>query len=101
MHRLGFQPDDVPEICRRIKEQSGIVVRSTFSHLVGSDDPRHDAFTMLQFNRFEQAAEALEEGLQYHLIKHILNSAGIERFPEHQMDMVRLGIGYMASALPD
>ncbi|MDD4115401.1 MAG: bifunctional UDP-N-acetylmuramoyl-tripeptide:D-alanyl-D-alanine ligase/alanine racemase [Massilibacteroides sp.] len=93
MHRLGFQPADVPEICHRIKEQSGVVVRSVFSHLAGSDDPCHDEFTMLQFQRFEQAAGVLEDGLQYKVIKHILNSAGIERFPEHQMDMVRLGIG--------
>ena len=27
------------------------------------------------------------------MIKHILNSAGIERFTDYQMDMVRLGIG--------
>ncbi|MBP5740223.1 MAG: hypothetical protein J6W59_00510, partial [Bacteroidales bacterium] len=33
---------------------------------------------------------------------HILNSAGIERFPQYQFDMVRLGIGiYGISALPD
>ena len=37
MHRLGFQPEDVPEVCRRLKEQSGVVARSVFSHLVGSD----------------------------------------------------------------
>ena len=34
-------------------------------------------------------------------MRHILNSAGIERFPEHQFDMVRLGIGiYGISAIP-
>lgn len=93
MHRLGFQPEDIPELCNRIKEQSGVVVRTVFSHLAGSDDPRLDAFTEQQFLKFEQAAAELEEGLQQKIIKHILNSAGIERFPEHQLDMVRLGIG--------
>ncbi|MDD4515754.1 bifunctional UDP-N-acetylmuramoyl-tripeptide:D-alanyl-D-alanine ligase/alanine racemase [Massilibacteroides sp.] len=93
MHRLGFQPDDVPEICNHLKEQSGVVVRSVFSHLAGSDSSEHDAFTRQQFARFEEAAKTLEEGLQQKVTKHILNSAGIERFPEHQMDMVRLGIG--------
>ena len=35
-------------------------------------------------------------------MRHILNSAGIERFPQYQFDMVRLGIGvYGISALPE
>ncbi len=93
MHRLGFQPDDVPEICARLRSQSGLVARSVFSHLAGSDSFVFDDFTHLQLDRFTQAAKALEEGLEYRVIKHILNSAGIERFPEYQMDMVRLGIG--------
>jgi alanine racemase len=93
MHRLGFQPEDIPEIGNRIKEQSGVVVRTVFSHLAGSDSARLDDFTRQQFSKFEKAAAALENGLQQQVIKHILNSAGIERFPEHQMDMVRLGIG--------
>ncbi len=93
MHRLGFQPEDIPEICRRIKEQSGVVVRTVFSHLAGSDDEQLDDFTEKQFTTFEKAASQLEELLQHKVIKHILNSAGIERFPNHQLDMVRLGIG--------
>lgn len=93
MHRLGFQTEDIPQICNRIKEQSGVVVRTVFSHLAGSDDARFDEFTKQQFLKFEKAATELETGLQQKIIKHILNSAGIERFPEHQMDMVRLGIG--------
>lgn len=93
MHRLGFQPEDIPEICNRIKDQSGVVVRTVFSHLAGSDEARFDDFTKQQFLKFEKAAAELEDGLQQKVIKHILNSAGIERFPEHQLDMVRLGIG--------
>lgn len=93
MHRLGFQPQDIAEICRRIQSQSGVVVRSVFSHLAGSDSYIFDAFTEQQISTFRKAAAALEEGLEYRVIKHILNSAGIERFPNDQMDMVRLGIG--------
>ncbi|NMB49288.1 MAG: bifunctional UDP-N-acetylmuramoyl-tripeptide:D-alanyl-D-alanine ligase/alanine racemase, partial [Bacteroidales bacterium] len=39
------------------------------------------------------AAEEIEKGLGYSVYKHILNSAGIERFSDAQWDMVRLGIG--------
>lgn len=93
MHRLGFQPDDVPAICERLKEQSGVTARSVFSHLVGSDSSIFDDFTKKQLDTFTQAAAELENGLEYKVIKHILNSAGIERFTDYQMDMVRLGIG--------
>ncbi|MDR1980538.1 MAG: bifunctional UDP-N-acetylmuramoyl-tripeptide:D-alanyl-D-alanine ligase/alanine racemase [Tannerellaceae bacterium] len=93
MHRLGFQPDDMPAVCERLKSQSGVVVRSVFSHLAGSDSPEFDDFTEKQVALFTRAAGELEVGLGYGILRHILNSAGIERFPQHQMDMVRLGIG--------
>ncbi|MDR3251524.1 MAG: bifunctional UDP-N-acetylmuramoyl-tripeptide:D-alanyl-D-alanine ligase/alanine racemase [Tannerella sp.] len=92
MHRLGFEPDDMPEICRRIKAQTGIAVRSVFSHLAGSDSALFDDFTEYQTDTFSAAAALLESGLGYPVLKHILNSAGIERFIGHQKDMVRLGI---------
>lgn len=93
MHRLGFQPKDIPEICNKLKSQSGVVARSIFSHLVGSDSSMFDDFTKKQLDTFSEAARQLEETLGYPVIKHILNSAGIERFSEYQKDMVRLGIG--------
>lgn len=92
MHRLGFDEQEIPALCERLKGQSGVVVRSVFSHLAGSDSPEFDDFTQQQIALFTRAAEALERGCEYKVIKHILNSAGIERFPEHQQDMVRLGI---------
>ena len=61
--------------------------------MAGSDSPLLDDFTRSQINRFKQEAFELESALNYPLLKHILNSAGIERFPEAQFDMARLGIG--------
>lgn len=101
MHRLGFQPQDMDEIVRHLKVQKGIRVRSVFSHLAGSDAQELDYYTKQQIDLFNETAGKLEESLQYPLLKHILNSAGIERFPEYQQDMVRLGIGlYGISSLP-
>ena len=93
MHRLGFRPDDMEEVCRRLKDQCGVMVRSVFSHLAGSDSKEFDDFTKMQLETFASAAAKLEEGLEHPVIKHILNTAGIERFADYQMDMVRLGIG--------
>jgi alanine racemase len=93
MHRLGFQPGDTGEIAARLKNQSGITVCSLFSHLAGSEDATLDRFTEQQVALFREAAQDLEDRLGRRIIKHILNSAGIERFPHYRMDMVRLGIG--------
>lgn len=93
MHRLGFQPSDIDDIVCRINNQSGIVVRSLFTHLAGSDTKDLDMFTEHQVSLFLRAAENLERGLGHSVIKHVLNSGGIERFSSYQMNMVRLGIG--------
>jgi alanine racemase len=101
MHRLGFYPDDIPRICEILNNQNALVVRSVFSHLAGSDDPQFDDFTQKQINLFLDIAIQLEDGLGYDISKHILNSAGIDRFTEYQLDMVRLGISlYGVSATP-
>ena len=92
MHRLGFQPKDMPDLCKRLKNQTSLQVMSVFTHPAGSDSPEHDEFTLRQVKLFSAAVRALEEGLGYPFFKHFLNSAGIERFPDHQLDMVRLGI---------
>lgn len=92
MHRLGFDPEEIPALCERIKGQCGVIIRSAFSHLAGSDSAEFDDFTLRQIDIFTQAAETLEQNCEYKVIKHILNSAGIERFPQYQKDMVRLGI---------
>jgi alanine racemase len=101
MYRLGFRPEDMPEVSRLLKRQSGLYARSVFSHLAGSDSAEHDAFTRQQIQAYTQAADVLEKELGYPVSRHILNSAGIERFADYQFDMVRLGIGlYGISALP-
>ena len=93
MCRLGFSLADIPQLCERIKLQSGVVIRSVFSHLAGSDSAEFDEFTLSQMDQFNSAAHELEAGCEYKIIKHILNTAGIERFVSHQNNMVRLGIG--------
>ncbi|MCC8143100.1 MAG: bifunctional UDP-N-acetylmuramoyl-tripeptide:D-alanyl-D-alanine ligase/alanine racemase [Tannerellaceae bacterium] len=102
MHRLGFQSEDIPAIYEILKKQTGVVVRSVFSHLAASDNPEHDDFTRRQITTFVKTAKELEKLLGQRILKHILNSAGIERFPEYQLDMVRLGIAlYGISSIND
>lgn len=93
MHRLGFAPSEIPELIHRLKRQAAVVPRSVFSHLVGSDSSQFDAFTRRQIETFEKASDELQAAFPYKIIRHICNTAGIERYPGAQFDMVRLGIG--------
>jgi len=93
MHRLGFTEGDIDELTTLIVSQDYLKPVSVFSHLSSADEEAWDAFTKQQISTFTSICTSLEDKLKYPLIKHILNSAGTERFTSHQFDMVRLGIG--------
>ena len=101
MHRLGFDPSELKELAELLIQHSEVLVKSVFSHLAGADAPSLDAFTQQQAGVFKEAALQLQQSLDYPVLRHLLNSAGIERFGDYQMEMVRLGIGhYGISSLP-
>ena len=94
MHRLGFDPvDDIFKLIDRLKHQTAIIPRSVFSHFVGSDSDGFDEFSAKQFALFQEGSEKLQAAFSHHILRHMDNSAGIEHFPERQMDMCRLGLG--------
>lgn len=93
MSRLGFRPDEMPRLIKRLSEQCAVIPRSVFSHFAGSDSSDFDAFTHQQADRFDEAATALQAAFPHRILRHICNSAGIERFPGYHHDMVRLGLG--------
>ena len=93
MHRLGFLPEEVGRLVERLKAQSSVIPRSVFSHFVGSDSGVFDEFSTRQATLFKQASDELQAAFSHKILRHICNSAGIERFPELHFDMVRLGLG--------
>ena len=102
MHRLGFMTDELPELVDYLKQTPEVKVKAVFSHLCVAEDPAEDAFTLGQIHLFRDNVNYIADGIGYMPMRHILNSAGIERFAQYQFDMVRLGIGiYGISALPD
>ena len=105
MHRLGFSGSDVDALATRLNELNGTLeVRSIFSHLACSEDPAMDDFTRSQIEKFRTWSDRLDNAIHHShkILHHILNSSGITRFPEAQMDMVRLGIGlYGIAPEPD
>ncbi|MDP4188618.1 MAG: alanine racemase, partial [Bacteroidota bacterium] len=93
MHRLGFMEEEIDKLIESLKLAKNVHVQSIFSHLAGADEEKHDEFTRSQIACFDRMSSKIMKAFDYTIIRHILNSAGIERFPEAQFDMVRLGIG--------
>ena len=94
MHRLGFDPlHDMDALINRLKHQSAVIPRSVFSHFVGSDSDSFDDFSAHQFELFDKASKQLQAAFKHKILRHIDNSAGIEHFPNRQLDMCRLGLG--------
>lgn len=94
MHRLGFDPiNDMDKLIDRLKHQNAVIPRSVFSHFVGSDSDDFDDFSANQFALFDAGSKKLQAAFDHKILRHIDNSAGIEHFPERQLDMCRLGLG--------
>ncbi len=94
MRRLGFDSEDeLKKLLAKINKTNELFISSVFSHLAVSDDPDEDAYTLMQIDRFEQLAAVVQAGCDHPVMRHILNSSGIERFTDNQYEMVRLGIG--------
>lgn len=93
MHRLGFDEQDVNELIVRLKNNKHLIIKSIFSHLAASDEAEHDNFTWTQIKKFNAMSDNIKSHFTYPVIKHILNSAGVSRFPDAQFEMVRIGIG--------
>ena len=92
MGRIGFATDgtgtaDIIRSCRL----PGIIPYGVFSHFAVADTD-DDPYTMKQFDAFMSQIKVLEdEGIVFEK-KHICNSAGIMRFPQMHLDLVRAGI---------
>lgn len=93
MKRLGFEMNDIPNVCDMLQAQPEVYVKSVYSHLADSDNRRDKRFTEHQIAHFKNAVSYIENRLNYHFLSHLLNSEGISNYPDAQFDMVRVGIG--------
>ena len=93
MHRLGFIYEELPELISLLKSQKAVRPVSVFSHLATADDLGNTGYAEMQLGYFDRCCNRLLEAFDFPIMRHILNTDGILRFPEHQYEMVRLGIG--------
>ena len=101
MHRMGMLESELGQLMDMLTIQDNVIARSVFSHLATADCLDMDDYTLLQLERFEKWSDYMIERYNRPILRHVLNSAGILRFPQYHYDMVRLGIGlYGANTLP-
>ena len=101
MHRMGFVEDELPEVMSVLGATDSVRIASAFSHLATADCLDMDDYTRLQLERFDRFTNYMLANSKCPFLRHVLNSAGILRFPEYHYDMARLGIGlYGVNTLP-
>lgn len=93
MHRLGFREEELPKLLETLDRQQEVTVKSVFSHLATADCLDQDGYTLSQLEYYTRCSEKIIRHFPYKILRHVLNTAGILRFPEYQFDMARLGIG--------
>ena len=94
MHRLGFHPTkDLPRLIAKLKHQRTLLPRSVFTHFAGADDDVFDTYSAEQYALFMKVADELQVAFPHRILRHVNNTAGIEHFPDRQLDMCRLGLG--------
>ena len=93
MHRLGFEQSDMDQLKKYLTQFNRLKIQTVFSHLVGSDNPLLDDFTITQAAIFNDCCQQLQQVISYPFIRHLSNTSAIMRHSNLQYDMVRLGIG--------
>ncbi len=103
MSRLGLDSADFGKLFKLLSSYPALKLASIFTHLAASDEPAHDQFTHQQIASFQTNYTSICQKIGYRPTRHVLNTAGITRFSQYQMDMVRLGIGLYGydAATPD
>jgi Alr-MurF fusion protein len=102
MHRLGFEPEQITDLTDILKSNPNLWISTIFSHLAAADESKFDDFTKRQVTDFVEMFNKISQAIGYTPSRHLANSAGIARFPEARLDMVRLGVGlYGLAAKPE
>ena len=90
--RYGYT--DTEKIIKDIKElQKFVTIEGIFSHF--STSFYKESWTSLQYNRFTEIIKILEENKINIPIRHISNSSAFIRFPQMNLNAVRIGSAFL------
>ena len=93
MTRMGALPDEAPELITRALSDRNVEVKGIYTHFARADEI-NGIYTKKQYHQFMRIVEPFEKVLKG-IDLHCSNSAAILNFPEHQLNMVRLGISLL------
>ena len=91
LNRIGLSQEDLVFFLTEI-EASSMNIKSVYSHLGASENPKPCPFTQQQINAFEVVKKTVKKFCSTLPKFHLLNSSGIFNYPEHQLDAIRVGI---------
>ena len=91
LNRIGLSQEDLVFFLTEI-DASSMNIKSVYSHLGASENPKPCPFTQQQINAFEVVKKTVKKFCSTLPKFHLLNSSGIFNYPEHQLDAIRVGI---------
>jgi len=92
MGRLGIQGEEIDNLIHLLQTKpTNLEIEGIMSHLAQAD-AENTSYTYQQFHKFQEVITSLLHAGINIPIKHICNSAGIIRFKEMHLNMVRPGI---------
>jgi len=97
MNRLGFAPENVPALLKRLTTNPAVSSITIMSHFATADETKHNDSFMQQLQLFNQITQ-----INPQLPHSLANSAAIIRYPETHRNWVRPGLMlYGASPFSD
>lgn len=92
MSRFGCRPEEALEIAQYIQTFPSLILEGIMTHFACADDPKQDAFTLGQSERFDNVIGQLQASGINLPWKHAANTSGTLRFNFPQYNMVRIGL---------
>jgi len=93
MHRTGFEPDELKEVVRILKENKDCFeVKGVCTHFAGAEEMESFDRIKNQIRNFNESCTWLREQGVRAQYRHTACSAALLNFPETAMDLVRIGI---------
>ena len=91
MSRYGVRWDEALALVEKIQAEKSLRLEGVMTHFAQSDET-DKTFANLQFSRFQEVLQALEERGIAVPCRHTCNSGGFLDLPHAHLDMVRVGI---------
>ena len=91
MGRVGVRHREAASFAQALKQFQVLRVAGLLTHFASAEDPKENAFTTLQIERFERACDEFRSAGHAPEIIDLANSPGAITHPESRGNLVRLG----------